>query len=154
MADDAAEDAAEDADPELPGERTVTVKCSLGRLRITPSLRRAIESVAARLQILSVRGSLIAAEAVTQALLRGEAPPKISSQTWWYNVLTEASLGKVRASKFPELRLAASKLFAGADTVDTRLLWSFISMLAMDMKTAALNAQGQFSRADLKSDTS
>ena len=66
MADDAAEDAAEDADPELPGERTVTVKCSLGRLRITPALRLAIESVATRLQILSARGSLIAAEAITQ----------------------------------------------------------------------------------------
>ena len=140
MADDAAEDAAEDADPELPGERTVAVKCSLGRLRITPALRLAIESVATRLQILSARGSLIAAEAVTQALLRGEAPPKISSQTWWYNVLTEASLGKVRTSTFPELRRAASKLFAGAETVDTRLLWSFISMLAKDMKTAAVNS--------------
>ena len=121
-AEDAADDAAEDADPALSGERTAALKCSLGRLRITPALRLAIESVAARLQILAARGSLIAAEAVTQALLCGEAPPKISSQTWWYNVLTEASLGKVRAAKFPELRLAASKLFAGAETVDTRLL--------------------------------
>jgi hypothetical protein len=139
MADGAVEDAAEDADPELPGERTVSVKCSLDRLHVTPALRLAIESVAARLQILSARGSLIAAEAVTQALLCGEAPPKISSQTWWYNVLAEASLGKVR-TKFPELRRAASKLFAGAETVDTRLLWSFISMLAKDMRTAAVNA--------------
>ena len=139
-AEDAADDAAEeDADPEVSGERTAAVKCSLGRLRITPALRLAIESVAARLQILAARGSLIAAEAVTQALLRGEVPPKISSQTWWYNVLTEASLGKVRAATFPELRLAASKLFAGAETVDTRLLWSFVSMLAKDMKTAAVN---------------
>ena len=60
--------------------------------------------------------------------------------SWWYNVLTEASLGQVRASTFPELGLAASKLFAGAETVDTRLLWSFISMLAKDMRTAAVNA--------------
>ena len=76
---------------------------------------------------------------VHKGLLCGEAPPKISSQTWWYNVLTEASLGKVGAAKFPELRLAASMLFAGAETVDTRLLLSFIALLAMDMKTEAVN---------------
>ena len=133
-------DAAADADPERPGERTVTVKCSLGRLRITPALRIAIENVAARLQILSARGSLIAAEAVMEALLRDAAPPMISSQTWWYNVLTEASLGRARAPKFPELRRAASKLFAGAEVVDTYLIDGFIAMLAKDMKTAAVNS--------------
>jgi hypothetical protein len=102
MADDASEeaadDAAEDADPALSGERSAALKCSLGRLRITPALRLAIESVATRLKILSARGSLLAAEAVTQVLLRGEAPPKISSQTWWCNVLTQ----KPRSERFAQ----------------------------------------------------
>ena len=69
------------------------------------------------------------------------APPKISSHTWWCHVITEASLGKVGLPKFPELKAAASKLFSGAGNVDTRLLWGFISMLAEEMKTAAVNAR-------------
>ena len=148
MEDDA--DAAADADPERPGERTVTVKCSLGRLRITPALRIAIENVAARLQILSARGSLIAAEAVMEALLRDAAPPMISSQTWWYNVLTEASRAEV--SRTSKSRFQALRWRRSCGYVSHRRLHCHAGQGYEDCGRKF--HQGQFPCADLESNTS
>jgi hypothetical protein len=125
-----------DADPQ---EDCVTVKVSLTKLTCSSGIRAGIENVVMKLQVLAARGSLIAVEAVTQALLGGGAPPDVGAQSFWYKALVEAARGPVRC-KMPELRDAADKLFGSAEPVDAFRMWPFMASLSLDMKTAAANA--------------
>ena len=120
------------------GSRHTSIKVSLGRLRPAPEIRSAIERIAARLQVLGVRATHTANEAVLQALLCGAEPPDPSNQSFWYRALTVSACPSSTCS-CPYLTRAAEKLFGHEEVVSTARMWPFLASLAQEMTTASVN---------------
>ena len=126
-------------DADTDGSRTV--KCSIGRLLCSRPLRLQIESVVERLQVLSVRGSLVAAEVVWRERAAGRCP-RVDDQTWWYRCFTSGGSLRGHLTTIKQdacIGEAASDLFKDYASVSTDYLWPFLAELSRDFLTMTRN---------------
>ena len=68
--------------------QSTSVKLALGRLLPSKSIREEIERIVQTVQVLAVRGSLVATTALLKTLERGDACPPVSDSTWWRNCIS------------------------------------------------------------------
>ena len=136
-----------------------SVKLALGRLLPSTPIRNQIERDAQTIQILAVRGSLLATTLLLKTLKRGEACPRVQDATWWRNCISVCGYAHGTQPK-PTEQLAAAQDIAkelfgyetfqvpsNADPISTALhppicrnnLWAHVSALVTEMQTACTN---------------
>jgi len=132
--------------------RTVTVKCSLSRLRCHPDLLFEIEDAVRRLHDVAIRGSLVATQTLLDALDRGEAVPAVHDQQWWYRCFTACGTltgrrpgcrrgdQERKPCKDEGIERAVQSLFGNSPHwTPLDYMWSFVNELARDSLTCCQN---------------
>ena len=139
---------------------STSLKLALGRLLPTRAVRDQIELTVQTIQILALRGSLVANTAVINSLEAGRGCPPVQDVTWWRNCISVCGYGigvrgSVETDQLAELQTIALQIF-GWETYKSPLqhdvtpnlehppvltndMASHISALVNEMQSACLN---------------
>jgi hypothetical protein len=93
-----------------------SLKLALGRLLPSRAVRDQIELTVQTIQILALRGSLVANTAVINSLEAGRGCPPVQDVTWWRNCIAVCGYGigvrsSVETDQLTELQTVALQLF-------------------------------------------
>ena len=93
-----------------------SLKLALGRLLPSRAVRDQIELTVQTIQILALRGSLVANTAVINSLEAGRGCPPVQDTTWWRNCIAVCGYGisvrsSVETDQLTELQTVALQLF-------------------------------------------
>ena len=136
-----------------------SVKLALGRLLPSTPIRTQIERDVQTIQVLAVRGSLVATTVLLKTLRNGDACPRVQDPTWWRNCISVCGYtNRGRPSQTEQLvaiQDVAKELF-GYETYHVPsnevpiasavhppicydYLWAHVSALVIEMQTACKN---------------
>jgi len=95
---------------------STSIKLALGRLLPSRAIRDQIELTVQTIQVLAVRGSLVANTAVIRSLEAGRGCPPVDNTTWWRNCISVCGYGlgvrgSAKTDQLTELQSVASELF-------------------------------------------